>query len=187
MVAGWAANTTFNQLLLAQVSGALAELGQVRRHVGIHSSSAQDIGIYSSPSFWSATVGASYVLNASLPLWCDVASGLHHHTTGGRYSNDDGEMSYDDWEPFGGWTQPYMKACAWHVLHHHLMRRQQYSQGGNACGIPDTDFNWYAALHRTAADRVQARHAKLTFTPSFACELCMAGAAGAWTNGPPAA
>ena len=68
-----------------------------------------------------------------------------------RYSSDDNQLSFEDWVPFGGWTQPYMKACAHRGPPNTDAPPQQYSQGGSLCGMAPTDFDWYAVQSLNSA------------------------------------
>ena len=120
VVVNWGGNNaTFSQQLLTQVTDQLLALGQVRvmavQHC--HCTDArgwQDVGIYSSPSMWASTVGSTWQSNTSFPLWCDASWRVRHVRECDiccRYSNDDNDQSFDDFEPFGGWTQPFVKVC----------------------------------------------------------------------------
>ena len=59
---------------------------------------------------WADTVTASWQSNTSFPLWysATVFDIICCHGRC-RYSSDDGQQNFDDFVPFGGWTQPYMK------------------------------------------------------------------------------
>lgn len=55
-------------------------------------------GIYASASQWSAIFGdRNFVYGNNLPLW---------------YAHYDGQPSFDDFSPFGGWTSPHAKQYA---------------------------------------------------------------------------
>jgi len=69
------------------------------------------IGIYSNAYEWGQVVGGWEGVS-SFPLW---------------YADYDGEQNYNDFSPFGGWTQPNIK---------------QYAGDEGECGV-DIDENWY--------------------------------------------
>lgn len=72
------------------------------------------VGIYTSSSQWIQIMGSSnYQYASSVPLW---------------YAHYDGRASYSDFQPFAGWSQPYMK---------------QISDHGDKCGA-SYDINWRA-------------------------------------------
>lgn len=54
-----------------------------------------DIGVRTLESHWVPIVGSSYTGGSAFPLW---------------YAHHDGKRSFDDFTPFGGWTEPSMKA-----------------------------------------------------------------------------
>jgi hypothetical protein len=71
-------------------------------------------GVYAGWNSWTAIVGKEWA-NASaagLPNW---------------YAHYDNNPSFDDYEPFGGWTTPSIK---------------QYKGDATSCGV-GVDYNWY--------------------------------------------
>jgi len=71
----------------------------------------QEIGVYTSASQWVPIMGSDYTAGSSFPLW---------------YAHYDGEKSFSDFTPFGGWSQPTMK---------------QYAGSSTTCGI-GIDSDW---------------------------------------------
>ncbi len=69
------------------------------------------VGIYTNYNNWDLIVGLSWDELSTLPLW---------------YANYDGQLNFDDFKPFGGWSQPTMK---------------QYSDT-TLCGV-GVGLNWY--------------------------------------------
>eukprot|EP00026_Physarum_polycephalum_P020279 Phypoly_transcript_22757.p1 GENE.Phypoly_transcript_22757~~Phypoly_transcript_22757.p1 ORF type:complete len:165 (-),score=20.16 Phypoly_transcript_22757:88-582(-) len=69
------------------------------------------IGVYTSASQWIPIMGG-YTGGSSFPLW---------------YAHYDGNPSFSDFSPFGGWTSPAIK---------------QYQGSTNLCGC-GVDYNWY--------------------------------------------
>jgi len=95
----WSGNQAANQAFFNDlVSGAEA--------MGAH------IGIYTSASQWIPIMGSSFTAGSKFPLW---------------YANYDGEVNYDDFTPFGGWSTPSIK---------------QYNGNLEICGM-GVDVNWY--------------------------------------------
>eukprot|EP01006_Ploeotia_vitrea_P014550 TRINITY_DN39495_c0_g1_i2.p1 TRINITY_DN39495_c0_g1~~TRINITY_DN39495_c0_g1_i2.p1 ORF type:complete len:205 (-),score=93.70 TRINITY_DN39495_c0_g1_i2:181-795(-) len=73
------------------------------------------VGIYSSAYMWNSIFGSSYKGPTNYSLW---------------YAHYDGEPSFSDFTPFGGWSHPGMK---------------QFSDAGSKCGV-SYDINWYPPL-----------------------------------------
>jgi len=69
------------------------------------------IGVYTSASQWGPIMG-SYTGGSAYPLW---------------YAHYDGNPSFDDFSPFGGWSQPAIK---------------QYQGSTSICGC-GVDYNYY--------------------------------------------
>jgi hypothetical protein len=69
------------------------------------------LGIYTSASQWIPIMGG-YTGGSAYPLW---------------YAHYDGNPSFADFSPFGGWTRPAIK---------------QYQGSTNICGC-GVDYNWY--------------------------------------------
>ncbi|KAK5577205.1 hypothetical protein RB653_002145 [Dictyostelium firmibasis] len=69
------------------------------------------IGIYTSASQWEPIMGG-YTGGSGFPLW---------------YAHYDGNPSFSDFSPFGGWGTPSIK---------------QYDDTGDSCGL-GFDLNWY--------------------------------------------
>jgi hypothetical protein len=80
----------------------------------IHEAKAMgaDVGVYASEYEWGQTVGAGCKAGGDLKLW---------------YANYDGQKSFGDFSPFGGWTKPWAKQYADTV--------------GNECGL-NADADW---------------------------------------------
>uniref|UniRef100_A0A6B2LIR1 Lysozyme n=1 Tax=Arcella intermedia TaxID=1963864 RepID=A0A6B2LIR1_9EUKA len=70
------------------------------------------LGIYTNENNWSNIVGVNWAGAADLPLW---------------YAHYDGNPSFSDFKPFGGWTKPSIK---------------QYHGSATECGV-GVDLNWY--------------------------------------------
>ena len=72
-----------------------------------------NFGIYCNWYTWSTLFGSATLPNAdSIPLW---------------YPHYDGDPSFSDFQPFGGFTQPAIK---------------QFSDKGGKCGASGYDINW---------------------------------------------
>jgi len=76
--------------------------------LGVHA------GVYTSKSQWEPIFGTGYDGGSSFPIW---------------YAHYDGEPTFADFSPFGGWSHPSIK---------------QFSDQGNKCGT-SYDINWYPA------------------------------------------
>jgi len=76
---GWSSSTSTNCQFI----------GQLISGAGGHS-----VGVYASSSMWSEIAGSSCTIGSSKPLW---------------YAHYDNNPSFSDFQPFGGWTKPYMK------------------------------------------------------------------------------
>eukprot|EP01113_Clastostelium_recurvatum_P000658 TRINITY_DN10302_c0_g1_i4.p1 TRINITY_DN10302_c0_g1~~TRINITY_DN10302_c0_g1_i4.p1 ORF type:complete len:239 (+),score=42.98 TRINITY_DN10302_c0_g1_i4:185-901(+) len=70
------------------------------------------VGIYSTPWEWERVFGASFSGFKDLPLW---------------YANPNGQETFSDFAPFGGWTKPLIKQYYWY---------------GNDCGAT-YDADWH--------------------------------------------
>jgi len=70
-----------------------------------------NFGVYTSASQWIPIMGG-YTGGSAYPLW---------------YAHYDGNPSFSDFAPFGGWSQPNIK---------------QYQGSTNICGC-GVDYNWY--------------------------------------------
>ena len=69
------------------------------------------IGIYTSERNWSNLMGLDYTVGSVYPLW---------------YAHYDNQPNFDDFQPFGGWTEP---------------QRKQFAGDQIICGS-DVDFNY---------------------------------------------
>jgi hypothetical protein len=93
----WDDAATNSNFIQAAVNEAVA--------LGLH------VGIYSSHYEWGLVCGSWSGLS-SFPCW---------------YADYDGEQNFDDFESYGGWTQPNVK---------------QFNGDQTVCGL-DMDLNWY--------------------------------------------
>ncbi|EDQ85402.1 uncharacterized protein MONBRDRAFT_21722 [Monosiga brevicollis MX1] len=84
------------------------------------------IGVYTSESQWSPIMG-DWSGGASFPLW---------------YAHYDGNPSFSDFAPFGGWTRPAIK---------------QYNGDKTICGA-GVDVNWYPDGSSIFANRTYGYH-----------------------------
>jgi len=76
---GWSSSTSSNCQFIQEL---------------ISGAGGQPVGVYASNAMWSSIAGSSCTVGASKPLW---------------YPHYDNNPSFSDFQPFGGWTQPFMK------------------------------------------------------------------------------
>jgi len=93
----WSSNQSSNQQFILELVSALGK--------------SFTVGIYTNLNNWSSIVGQSWSSCSSLPLW---------------YAHYDNTADFDDFQAFGGWTDPYMK---------------QYEGDATLCS-DDVDMNW---------------------------------------------
>lgn len=87
----WDSNQTNNQKFITVLTNSLSYLGE-------------SVGILTSLSDWQSIVGSNWAGVSKYPLW---------------YYQYDDALSFADFSPFGGWTQPAIK---------------QYNGGVTYCG-----------------------------------------------------
>ena len=107
----WSSNQTSNRAFIASMTDACLAGGRC--------------GVYSSFNSWSAIAGASwdYPKTRGLPLW---------------YPHYDGNPSFSDFKPFGGWTSPLMK---------------QYLGNEESCGV-GVDYNYFPSSSSSSSSMV---------------------------------
>jgi GH25 family lysozyme M1 (1,4-beta-N-acetylmuramidase) len=99
----WPTSATDSQAIYRALVDACTSLGLV-------------CGVYSNQNEWSSIFGsAAFSYGATLPLW---------------YAHYDGQPTFDDFIPFGGWGRPTIK---------------QFNDQGAKCGV-SYDLNWSPSL-----------------------------------------
>ena len=76
----------------------------------------QTVGVVTSKAQWTSIMGDSYTKGSPFPLW---------------YTQGNNIASFDDFVPFGGWTQPVMK---------------QWTRTDAVCGV-EVGFNWAKSIN----------------------------------------
>jgi GH25 family lysozyme M1 (1,4-beta-N-acetylmuramidase) len=101
---GWGSDTGSNCQFIAELLSAAANVGK-------------RAGIYASQYMWSQIAGSDCTVGAQHPLW---------------YAHYDGNPSFSDFRPFGGWSHPTIK---------------QYADSGAGCGV-GADLNFKGSESR---------------------------------------